>query len=102
MRRVLMLASFLAGLIFPVTVSRPDNHWKTLLPDGPGKELTVELCGTSCHNLQKVVASRKTEKEWEQSVYMMIGRGAQLFPEEVDQIVKYLAKSFPAGKTAAQ
>ena len=60
-----------------------------------GSELAAKrICGT-CHNLQKVVSSRKSDKEWERSVYDMVSRGAQIFPEEADQIVKYLAKSFP-------
>jgi len=94
MQRVLFLSMFLVGLMIPVAVSWPQEDYKSQLPPGEGKELVVELCNT-CHNLQKVVASRKTDKEWERSVYDMVNRGAQIFPEEVDQIVKYLAKSFP-------
>jgi hypothetical protein len=32
----------------------------------------------------------------------MIRRGAQIFPDEADQIVKYLATSFPPGKPVNQ
>jgi hypothetical protein len=95
MRRVLLSVLFLTGILIPVAVSWPQEDYKSQLPPGEGKELVVELCNT-CHNLQKVVASRKTDKEWERSVYDMVNRGAQIFPEEVDQIVKYLAKSFPS------
>jgi len=102
MQRVLMLNLFLVGALLPVAVSWPQEDWKSQLPNGEGKDLTVELCGTSCHNLQKIVAARKTEKEWEQSVALMIGRGAQIFPEEADQIIKYLAKNFPPGKPIGQ
>jgi hypothetical protein len=101
MQRVWFLCLFLVGLIFPMAVSWPQEDYKSMLPPGEGKEMVVELCNT-CHNLQKVVTSRKTDKEWERSVYDMVSRGAQIFPEEVDQIVKYLAKSFPPNKTAAQ
>jgi hypothetical protein len=94
MQRVWFLCLFLVGLIFPIAVSWPQEDYKSMLPESDGKQLVVELCGT-CHNLQKVVTSRKTDKEWERSVYDMVSRGAQIFPEEVDQIVKYLAKSFP-------
>lgn len=95
MHRVLMLVSFLTGILIPIAVSWPQEDYKSQLPPGDGKELVLELCSNACHNLQKVVASRKTEKEWERSVYDMVSRGAQIFPEEVEQIVKYLAKSFP-------
>ena len=97
MQRGLSLVLFLIGIMIPVAVSWPQQDYKSMLPEGEGKELTVQLCAT-CHNLEKVVASRKTEKEWVQSVYNMISRGAQIFPEEVDPIVKYLAKSFPTNR----
>ncbi len=97
MQRGLLLALFLIGIIFPVAVSRSQEDWKKLMPDGEGKDVTAQLCGT-CHNLQKVVVSRKSPQEWERSVYDMIARGAQIFPDEVDQIIKYLAKSFPPGR----
>ena len=96
MQRVLLVIVFVAGIVLPVAISWSDNHWKSLLPEGEGKEVTMELCGT-CHNLQKTVVSKKTSQEWERTVYDMIRRGAQIFPDEAEQIIKYLAKSFPAG-----
>jgi hypothetical protein len=95
MQRAWLLGLFFIGLIFPVALSWPQEDYNSQLPPGDGKELVVELCG-KCHNLEKVVKSRKTDKEWERSVYDMVNRGAQIFPEEAEQIVKYLAKSFPA------
>jgi hypothetical protein len=97
MQRGLFLILFLASILFPVAVSWSDNHWKSLMPDGEGKQVTMELCGT-CHNLQKTVVSRKSAQDWERTVYDMIRRGAQIFPDEAEQIVKYLATSFPPGK----
>jgi len=101
MQRVLLLILFLGTIVFPITLSWPDNHWKSLLPEGDGKDVTAQLCGT-CHNLQKTVVSRKTPQEWERTVYDMVARGAQIFPDEAEQIVKYLARSFPAGKALTQ
>jgi hypothetical protein len=102
MHRVLLVVLFLIGIFVPLAVSWPQDDYRNQLPPGKGKELVVELCSNACHNLQKVVSSRKSEKEWERSINDMINRGAQIFPEEVDQIVKYLAKSFPPSKAAAQ
>jgi hypothetical protein len=102
MQRVWFLSLFCAGVVFPMAVSWPQEDYKKMLPEADGKQLVVELCGTSCHNLQKVVTSRKTDKEWERSVYDMVSRGAQIFPEEADQIAKYLAKNFPPNKAAGQ
>jgi len=101
MHRWLFSMAFLIGFILPVAVSWSDNHWKTLLPEGEGKQITGELCGT-CHNLQKTVVSRKSAPEWERTVYDMIRRGAQIFPDEAEQIISYLAKSFPLEKPASQ
>lgn len=80
-------------LIAPAAPAWPANHWGGLLPAGEGKELTVKLCG-SCHNLQKTVVAKKTPKEWERSVYDMISRGAQIFPDEAEQIIQYLSAHF--------
>ena len=92
---------FFAALLSPVSSSWSNNHWATLLPAGDGQQETKELCG-SCHNLQKIVLSRKTPQEWERSVYDMVARGAQIFPDEVEKIVKYLGQSFPLGKPTGQ
>lgn len=97
MSRIFLSLALLMGLILPAAVSHSQEDYKSRLPDGDGKQLTIELC-TSCHNLEKVVTSRKTKEEWEQSVNNMITRGATIFPEEVGPIVKYLAKSFPAAR----
>ncbi len=98
MARCLAVLLFFGGLVFPAALSRADD-WAKLLPEGEGKQMTIQLCG-SCHDLQKVVVSRKSPQEWERSVNDMIARGAQIFPEEADQIIKYLAKSFPPNKPA--
>jgi hypothetical protein len=97
MQRVLLALIFFAALLFPTVQTWSNNHWATLLPDGDGKEETRQLC-SSCHNLQKTVLSRKTPQEWERSVYDMVARGAQIFPDEAEKIIKYLGQSFPPGK----
>jgi len=91
------LSLFLIGLILPVRVSWPQVDYKSKLPEGEGKQLVIELCGM-CHNLQKIFDARKTEKEWELSVKDMVSRGMQIFPEDAEEIIKYLAKSFPPGR----
>ena len=94
MQRVLFILLIFVALIFPATLVWSGNHWKSLMPDGDGKDVTMQLCGT-CHDLQKTVVSRKTSQEWERTVYDMVARGAQIFPEEAEVIIKYLTKNFP-------
>ncbi len=101
MQRVLLVFIFLVASVLSARLSWSENHWKNLMPDGEGKDVTAQLCGT-CHNLQKTVVSRKSPQEWERTVYDMVARGAQIFPDEAEQIIKYLAKSFPAGKALTQ
>jgi len=97
MQRIFSVVILFVALLFPVPALWPNNHWATLLPDGDGKEETRQLC-SSCHNLQKTVLSRKTPQEWERSVFDMVARGAQIFPDEAEKIAKYLSASFPPGK----
>lgn len=97
MQRVLSALIVFMALSFSFSVSWPNNHWATLLPAGDGKDETQQLCA-SCHNLQKTVLSRKTPQEWERTVFDMVARGAQIFPDEAEKIIKYLGQSFPAGK----
>ena len=101
MQRVLSVMLLVGSLIFPAMPLWPEEDWKSMMPEGDGKDVAIQLCGT-CHNLQKVVVSRKSPQEWERSVYDMVARGAQIFPDEADEIIKYLAKSFPPGRPMTQ
>ena len=53
----------------------------------------LESC-TGCHNLKSTVHERKNRAGWNKTVADMVQRGAQLFPEEIEPITAYLAKSF--------
>jgi hypothetical protein len=95
MRGVFPALIFGVAIIIPVALSA--DQWTDMLPKGDGQQETKELCG-NCHNLQKIVQSRKTPQEWERSVNDMLARGAQIFPDEAEKITKYLSVSFPPGK----
>jgi len=65
------------------------------LPDGKGKELVGRIC-VACHDLSPITTSGGfTRRDWEQVVQSMIDMGADITPDEVPQIVNYLATSFP-------
>jgi hypothetical protein len=95
MRGILAALILATGTLSPIALSA--DQWTDMLPKGDGQQETKELCG-SCHNLQKIVQSRKTPQEWERSVNDMLARGAQIFPDEAEKITKYLSVSFPPGK----
>jgi mono/diheme cytochrome c family protein len=65
----------------------------TALPAGTGKELVEARC-VACHDLGRVVASKRQKTEWDGIVANMVGRGAQATPEERGTIVSYLAAQF--------
>src|SRR5258708_1663244 len=65
------------------------------LPDGPGKELVSKNCGT-CHAMSRVTEAGYTAEEWRNSIHMMKNVGATVQAGEIDAMVAYLAKNFPA------
>ena len=95
MRGIFPALMFVVAMLIPLPLSA--DQWTDMLPKDDGQQETKELCG-GCHNLQKVVQSRKTPQEWERSVNDMLARGAQIFPDEAEKITKYLSVSFPPGK----
>ena len=60
------------------------------LPSGLGKELVEARCVT-CHDLLRIVASRRPKSDWDGIVANMINRGATATPDERQTIVSYLA-----------
>jgi len=63
------------------------------LPSGAGKELVEARCVT-CHDLLRVVASKRQKPDWDGIVANMIDRGATATPQERQTIVSYLAAQF--------
>jgi len=61
----------------------------------------VEAVWTACHSLERVVAKRATKAEWQDKVLEMLQEDPDITQQERDQIVEYLAKSFPP-KAAAK
>jgi mono/diheme cytochrome c family protein len=66
------------------------------LPDGKGKELVAEVC-SQCHGLRPLFFHRADARKWEMVVHEMIAFGAQVTPEERDDILEYVKTTFAAG-----
>ena len=62
---------------------------KTLIP-GKGADLTMARCSI-CHDITHVTRTRLSRGEWEFNVKNMIERGMPIAPEEIPQVVDYLA-----------
>lgn len=63
------------------------------LPDGPGKDITVKVCGT-CHEPNKAASVRFTREGWEQTIADMRWRGAKGTEEEFAAVLEYLVANF--------
>jgi len=63
------------------------------LPDGPGKEQLVKICG-QCHEPQRAASIRLTREGWEATIGDMIARGAKGSDEDFQAILDYLAKNY--------
>ena len=68
-------------------------HAQEQLPDAPGKDQVVNVCG-KCHEPQRVAALRLTREGWEEVVAKMVSLGAKGSDDELKQITDYLAENF--------
>ncbi len=75
---------------FPGTTVNPKADG---LPDGPGKALVEDLCG-SCHSVEEAVATRRSERDWKDVIQLMVDRGATGSEDELKSILAYLAKNY--------
>jgi hypothetical protein len=97
MRSLLAIIVVAAGIAAAGLVSiswaqeRQPDPFAGKLPDGPGKDSVLEFCAGACHQSDKIIAAQKTATEWHATVLQMVRNGAQLFPEDVDAVSKYLA-----------
>ena len=69
------------------------------LPEGEGKPIAMEYC-QACHKLTNLTKAHKDSEDWNDTVQLMMDRGASLPQEKVDMLVEYLARNF-GPKTAA-
>lgn len=98
MRKAFLLIAISLFALAPAFTQnqKPENKgWDDLLPPGPGREIVTTDCVT-CHGLKMVVLGRKSQPDWAKAINDMIQRGAPVFPEEIEPMVQYLSKSFPA------
>jgi cytochrome c2 len=63
------------------------------LPDGPGKELILDIC-TQCHDLQRVRRTRLTPEGWVALLETMLNEGAPLSEKDFPDVLRYLARNF--------
>jgi competence ComEA-like helix-hairpin-helix protein len=62
-------------------------------PDGPGKDVTVRVCGT-CHPAARGAAVRLTRGGWRAVIAKMVSLGAKGSDEELAAVLDYLSVNF--------
>ena len=63
------------------------------LPDGPGREQLLKVCG-GCHQAERSASVRLTREGWQDVIGDMIKRGAKGSDDEFAAVLEYLAKNF--------
>ena len=64
------------------------------LPDGAGKDLLQQRCGTACHDLTRVTVARHGRNDWDGVVAQMMEFGAPVTLDEGKTIAAYLKDRF--------
>ena len=74
---------------------KADEH--PSLPLGAGREVMIRVC-SQCHEPEMAADQQFDEAGWKSLVDQMAGKGANATDAEFDEIVHYLARSFPPSR----
>jgi mono/diheme cytochrome c family protein len=89
---VFALAGALGAAVLPLQAQQDP----AALPPGPGREAVAGIC-SQCHSIRAVTQLREGATAWRHQIYDMIGRGAQVRPDEIEAMVTYLTANFGPG-----
>ena len=67
---------------------------QNVLPDAPGRDITVKLCA-SCHAAETVASVRHTPEGWRDVIAKMVAAGAEGTEQELETVFQYLSTQFP-------
>ena len=94
MKHVKVTLALFASAIFPMVMQGQSERRAIQLPEGPGKDVTQKVCGTTCHGPDIVAGTGRTHNQWTGVVNSMVARGAKASDTELHQIVNYLSSHF--------
>ena len=75
--------------------SQPILAAQNVLPDGPGRDATVKVCG-NCHGAETVASVRLSPDGWREMINRMVAAGAKGTEQELETVFQYLSSQFPA------
>src|SRR5258706_8770039 len=64
------------------------------LPESAGKDVTLKVCGSTCHGSDIIMGKGRTRDQWTAVVNTMVSKGAKASAAELTQISEYLSTHF--------
>ncbi len=92
-RVVLIVAAF--AIFVGNLWQQPSAGQSRPMPDGPGKAETQKFCST-CHDLDKSLSLKQDRAGWQRTVEKMVAFGMKTKDEEINIVIDYLTRSYPA------
>jgi competence protein ComEA len=91
------VAAALCGLFLCAAAGSPESTVaaQVVLPDAPGRDITVKLCG-NCHGAETVASVRHSPEGWREVIARMVATGAKGTEQELDTVFQYVSTQFPA------
>jgi len=97
MPRIVLMATLVALIAAVAPLQAQTAQGRAVeLPAGPGASLVGVAC-SQCHSLGAITHLRQGRRAWRDELYVMILRGAQVQPQDVDPMVTYLSAHFGPG-----
>jgi len=93
-RRQPAVVFYLGALLSMTSAALYAQAPATTLPDGPGKQTTIAVCG-KCHSPERVVALHQSRRAWQSTISQMVSMGANASDDQLNAILDYLSKNFP-------
>ena len=90
------LVAGLCGLLLCASAgsSAPTLAAQVVLPEAPGRDMTVKLCG-NCHAAETVASVRLSPQGWREVIARMVAAGAKGTEQELETVIQYVSTQFP-------
>src|SRR5258708_7575843 len=86
----LVLPAMFAATVLAQTPA-PGGRSGPPLPEGAGKDVTLKVCGSTCHGLDIIMGKGRTRGQSTAVVNTMVSKGAKASATELAQISEYLS-----------
>ena len=74
--------------------SAPTLAAQSVLPEAPGRDVTMKLCG-NCHGAETVASVRHAPEGWREVIARMVAAGAKGTEQELETVFQYVSTQFP-------